>query len=262
MDFNKVKFRASSWGSLLAEPKDVVEKKAGGLGLTCKKELLKIYRKVVYDWDEDDITTVEMEKGTLVQSDSIFMYSKVMGTMFYENNQHLENEWFCGTPDLSDSEDIRQASQVDDMKNSYLLSNFDDKTVESVTKAQECQLNVYYALTGAQKGNIVHSLMSLPEQQFKKEKDKLLWRMANNGEIATEYAPEYLEAVEKLKKKFFYDHIPENERIFIQPVPRNEELIEKMKSKVPFFRQWLENYHKKRKNSNKINELCQTDTML
>ncbi len=261
MDFNKVLFRASSWGNLLAEPKDATEKKAGGLGLSCKKELLKIYRKVVHDWDEDDITTVEMEKGTLVQTDSIFMYSRVMGNIFYENNQHLTNEWFCGTPDLSDSEDIMQASQVDDMKNSYLLSNYDDKTVENVTKAQECQLNVYYSLTGAQSGNIVHALMSLPDKQFKKECDRLLWRMANNGEIATEYAPEYIEAVEKLKKKFFYDKIPENERIFLQPVQRNDELIEKMKAKVPFFRKWLESYHKKRINSNKSVNLAQTITI-
>lgn len=252
IDFSTVKFRASSWGSLLADPKDATEKKNGGLGLTCKKELLKIYRKIVYDWDEDDITTAEMEKGTLVQADSIFMYSKVVGEIFYENTQHLTNEWFCGTPDLSNSEDIMQASQVDDMKNSYLLSSFDDKTVESVTKAQKCQLNVYYSLTGAQKGNIVHALMSLPEQQFKKECDRLLWRMANNGEIATEYAPEYIEAVEKLKKKFFYDHMPENERIFIQPVPRDETLIDEMKVKVPILRQWLADYHEKRTHYNKV----------
>lgn len=250
IDWNKVLFRASSWGNLMAEPKEKAAKDRGELGLSCQKELLKIYRKVVYDWDEDDITTPAMEKGTLGQTESITMYSKVAGQLFIENNEHLTNGDFCGTPDLYLGKSIREADMVDDMKNSYLLSNFIDKTVETVTPAQKCQLNCYYDLSGASGGNIVHTLISLPDEMFQKECQKLLWKMANNGEIATEYAPEYLEAVEKLKKKFIYEHIPIEERVFIQPVPKDEELIEKMKAKVPILRKWLENYHNSRKNIN------------
>lgn len=251
INWNKVKFRASSWGNLMADPKDASEKKAGGLGLTAKKELMIIYNQVVYDWNEDEVTTPAMEKGNLVQTDSILMYSKVSGKLFTENNTQLENEWFTGKPDLFLGKDIYNAEQVDDMKNSFILSNFSDHTVETVTKDQKCQLNCYYSLTGASGGNIVHALMSLPEEMFQKECQKLLWKMANNGEIATEYSPLYLEAVEKLKKKFIYDHIPEEERIFIQPVPKDEELIEKMKAKVPILRNWLENYHNSRKSQYK-----------
>ena len=246
IDWNIVKFRASSWGNLMAEPKDAADKKSGKLGLTAQKELLKIYLKVKYDWNEDDITTPAMEKGTIVQAESIDMYSKLEGKFFQENTIQLENEWFKGTPDVFLGKTIQTATQVDDMKNSHLLSNFTDKTIETVTPAQKCQLNCYYSLTGAQGGNIVHALMSLPPEMFARECDRLMWRMSNNGEIATEYAPEYIEAVEGLKKKFIYDHIPESERIFIQPVPRDEELIEKMKAKVPILRQWLADYDKKR----------------
>ncbi len=248
INWDNIKFRASSWGNLLSEPVSKADKDAGRLSLTCQKELLKIYRKEKYDWDEDSITTPAMEKGTAVQTESIVMYSKLEGKMFVENSTKLENEWFKGTPDLYLGESIYNADQVDDMKNSFLLSNFTDKTVETVTPAQKAQLNVYYCLSGATSGNIVHALMSLPQEQFEKECDKLLWRMTNNGEIATEYAPEYIEAVEKLKKKYIYDHIPEEERIFKLFVPRDEELIQKMKDKVPFFRQWLGDFDKKRTN--------------
>lgn len=248
IEWDKVLFRASSWGNLMAEPQSKADKDAGKLGLSCQKELLKIYRKVKYDWDEDDITTPAMEKGTIVQPESIDMYSKLEGKFFQENKVELSNSFFKGTPDVYLGMTIQTATQVDDMKNSHLLSNFTDKTVETVTPSQKCQLNCYYDLTGALGGNIVHALMSLPAEMFQKECDKLLWRMANNGEIATEYSPLYLEAVEGLKKKFIYDHIPEAERIFIQPVPKDEELIEKMKAKVPIFRQWLADYDKKRSN--------------
>ena len=251
IDFDKVKFRASSWGNLLAEPQSKADKEAGKLGLSCQKELLKIYRLLKYDWYEDDITTPAMEKGTIVQPESILMYSKVTGQIFTENTEHLENEWFKGTPDVFLGKSIREATQVDDMKNSFILSNFTDKTVEKVTPEQKCQLNVYYSLTGASGGNIVHALTSLPEQMFQKECEKLLWKMTNNGEVATEYAPEYIEAVEKLKKKYIYDHIPEEERIFIQPVERDEELIQKMQDKVPVLRNWLKEYHEQVMNRNK-----------
>jgi hypothetical protein len=253
INWDEVLFRASSWGSLMSEPKAVEEKKAGKLSLTCQKELLKIYRLVKYDWDEDDITTPAMEKGTLVQPESIDMYSRLENKFFQENKEELSNSFFKGTPDVFLGESIRKAKQVDDMKNSHLLSNFTERTVESVTPAQKCQLNVYYDLTGADGGNIVHALMSLPSEMFMKECDKLLWRMTNNGEIATELAPEYLDAVEKLKKKYIYDHIPENERIFKQYVPKDEELIEKMKAKVPILREWLYEYDQKRINQYKVN---------
>lgn len=253
IEWDKVLFRASSWGNLMAEPQSKADKDAGKLGLSCQKELLKIYRKVKYDWDEDDITTPAMEKGTIVQPESIDMYSKLEGKFFQENKEELSNAWFNGTADLFLGESIRAATQVDDMKNSYTLSTFTDKMVETVTPAQKCQLNCYYSLSNAQGGNIVHALMSLPADMFQKECERLLWRMTNNGEVATEYSPLYIEAVEGLKKKFIYDHIPEAERIFIQPVPRDEELIEKMKSKVPILREWLYNFDKK--HSNQYNKL-------
>jgi len=238
MDFSKTKFRASSWGNLLTETKD---KK--GLGVTCQKELLKIYNREVYGWDED-ITTPAMEKGTIVQPESILMYSKVEGKFFTENTQELENEWFKGTPDVFLGYSIETASQVDDMKNSWSLKTFTSKMIDPIDNGHKAQLNVYFSLSGATTGNIVHTLISMPQEMFKQECDRLLWKMANKGQIATEYAPEYLEAVEQLKKQHLYDHIDQRERVFKQPIERDEELIEKMKAKVPIFRQWLEDFHR------------------
>ena len=123
-NFDKVLFRASSWGSLMSEPVSKADKDAGKLGLSCQKELLKIYRKEIWDWDEDDVYTAPMEKGNLCQTDSIFMYGKVVGQLFTENSEHLTNDFFKGTPDLFLGDTIQTATQVDDMKNSFLLSWF------------------------------------------------------------------------------------------------------------------------------------------
>ena len=71
MDSSKVKFRASSWGNLMAEPKDAADKKAGKLGMTCQKELLKIYNLYKYGRKPKDIRTNAMDKGILLQSEGI-----------------------------------------------------------------------------------------------------------------------------------------------------------------------------------------------
>lgn len=248
INWDNIKFRASSWGNLLSEPVSKADKEAGKLSLTCQKELIKIYNKLVYDWEEPDINTPAMRKGTDGQSESILMYSKVEGEIFIENSERIENEFFIGTPDLYLGDDIRNAKQIDDIKNSWSLKTFSHKIIEPLDNAYKYQLNVYFDLCNCEVGHIVHTLISMPQAQFKEECDKLLWRMANKGEIATEYAPEYLDAVEKLKKEHIYDHIPEKERVFKQKVVRDDELIEKMKQKVPKLREWLSDFHKKRKN--------------
>jgi hypothetical protein len=45
-----------------------------------------------------------------------------------------------------------------------------------------------------------------------------------------------------------FDDIDPRERVIKTPVERDDELIEKMKSKVPIFRQWLHDLDKKHRN--------------
>jgi hypothetical protein len=66
--------------------------------------------------------------------------------------------------------------------------------------------------------------------------------------VATEYAPEYIKACEELEKLMIFEDIDYRERVIKIPVPRNDELIQKMKDKVPVLRQWLENFHVKHMN--------------
>lgn len=240
INWNLTKFRASSWGSLLTEPKEKADKDAGKLGLTCQKELLKIYNMVKYG-REKDITTACMEKGTMVQTESIKLYSRVEGKIFTENNDQLENDFFTGKPDVFFGKTILKAEEVDDMKNSWELDTFMPNLIEKVDKGYEAQLNVYYDLTGAKGGNIVYTLVSAPINIVEGEKRKLLYSM----NVISEESPEYLRAAAELEKLMIFDDIDYRERVIKVPVPRNDELITKMKSKVPIFRQWLSDFDKK-----------------
>jgi hypothetical protein len=241
VDWSKVKFRASSWGNLLTEPRTKADKEAGILGVTCQKELIKIYNLLKYG-RKKDITTAAMEKGKLVEPDSIRLFSLVEGKLFWKNEDPLENEWFTGHPDIfAGSDTIHDAEEVHDIKSSWEMDSFTPKLIEELDAGYEAQLNVYYSLTGAQGGALVYCLVSAPPNILESEKKKLLYSM----DVATEYSPEYLEAAAELEKLMVFDDIDYRERCIKITVPRNDDLIEKMKAKVPIFRQWLADFEKK-----------------
>ncbi len=245
INWDNIKFRASSWGNLLTEPQSKADKEAGNLSATCQKELIKIYNREVYGRVKD-ITTKQMDKGILAEPESIQLLSLVEGEFFFKNEERLENDYFTGHPDLilnkSDG-----TLEIWDIKTSWEMDSFMPKLLEEPDKGYVAQLNAYYDLTGAQGGAIAYCLTSAPQQILEAEKRKLLFSM----NVATEYAPEYIEASKELEKLMIFEDIPPEQRVIIQKVPKNEELIQKMKDKVPVLRQWLKNFHEKHMNSNK-----------
>jgi hypothetical protein len=240
INWESIKFRASSWGDLLTEPVSKADKEAGKLSATCQKALIKIYNQEVYG-RKKDITTKQMDKGKICEPDAIQLFSILEGRMYYKNEEVLENGFFSGHPDVGDSNDIREAKEVNDIKCSWDLDTFMPKLVEEPDKGYVAQLNVYYDLTGAQHGHIVYCLISAPMQILEQEKRSMLWKM----DVATELNPEYIKAAEELEKLMTFEDIDPRERVIKIPVPRNDELIEKMKAKVPVMRNWLYEFHKK-----------------
>jgi hypothetical protein len=240
INWDEVKFRASSWGNLLTEPKSAEDKKAGKLSETCKSELYKIYNMYKYG-RKKDIVTAAMNKGKLVEDESIIMYSQLEGRLYYKNEEQLENDWFTGHPDVFSGESIYNAEIVDDMKNSWELDTFTPWLGKEPDKSGICQLNVYYDLTGAKSGALVRALMDCPEVILNEER----YYLFRNMNVATEENPAYKKAVAELERNLTFPDIPPEERIIKIPVPRNDELIEKMKAKVPIFRQWLFDFDKK-----------------
>jgi len=239
INWEQIKFRASSWGNLLAESKV----KGEPIGKTCASELIKIYNQEVYG-RKKDITTKQMDKGKQVEEESITLFSRVEKKIFYKNEDALENEWFCGHPDIFTGDNIQNAEEVHDIKSSWSLDTFMPQLVESVDKSYEAQLNVYFDLTGAKSGSIAYCLVSAPQNIIEAEKRSLLFRM----NVISEYSPEYIKAAEELEKLMIFDDIDYRERVIKQPVTRNDELIEKMKAKVPVMREWLKNFHEKHMN--------------
>lgn len=238
IDWDSIKFRASSWGNLLTEAQSKADREAGILGATCQKELIKIYCQEVYG-RKRDIQTLQMTKGKLSELESITLYSRVEKQLFVKNEEQVENSWATGHPDLYLGENIYAATQVDDIKSSYLLDTFMPKLLEKPDAGYFAQLNCYYAITGAQGGNIVYCLVDCPQEVLMEEKKRLLYSM----NVISELSPEYVQAAEELERLLTFPDIDYRERVIKKYVPRDEELIQKMGSKVPIFRNWLQEFH-------------------
>ena len=243
INWDKIKFRASSWGNLMAEPQTKADKEAGKLSKTCIKELIKIYSQEVYG-RKKDITTKQMEKGTQAEPESIVLFNRVEGKTFVKNEEELENEWAKGHVDIYEGMEVRRAISVWDIKSRWQLESFMPKLVEEVDTGEELQLQVYFDLTGATYGGIANTLVDCPVNILEQEKLKLLYSM----NVATEFNPEYIKAAEELERLLTFPDIDYRERVIKQSVQRNDEVIEKMKAKVPRMREWLHDFHKKHMN--------------
>lgn len=223
----------------MAESKD----KSKPIGDTCAAELIKIYSQLKYG-RKRDITTKYMDKGKRVEAESIMLFSLLEGEYYQKNEEQLENDWFTGHLDIFLGDDIREAKAVWDIKSRWDLETFLPKLLKPLDKGEELQLNVYFDLTGAEYGGIANTLIDCPPDILEAEKRKLLYQM----DVATELNPEYIKAAEELERLLTFPDIPPEERVIKQPCKRNDELIQKMKAKVPLMREWLAEFDKKHSN--------------
>lgn len=237
VDWGRVKFRASSWGNLLAESKT----KGELVGKTAAAELIKIYNREKYG-RRKEIVTKQMTKGLMCEEDGITLASRIDKVLYVKNEEYLENDWFSGHPDIYSGDDIHKSTTIDDIKISYELDTFTPKLLEKNDAGYVAQLNVYFDLVGPQctSGSIMYCLVSAPQELIEQEKYFLLRKM----NVVSEDNPEYKAAAKELEFNMVFEDIPIQERFIKHVVYRDEELIQKMKDKVPIFRQWLADLEK------------------
>jgi hypothetical protein len=230
-DWSKTRFRASSWGSLMTEPRT----KNGELSVTCKKELIKIYNLVKYG-RKREVVTKQMTKGTMVEPESITLYSRVEKKLFVKNQEKLENEWFTGHPDIFAGESIFKATEVHDIKSPWDVHTFTPCLLEDVDEGYELQLQVYFDLTGATEGSVAYCLVDTPDIMIQDELLSLKYKM---NLIDESVSPEYQAAALEIVKDMTFGDIDYRERVIKKLVVRDDDLIHKMKDKVPKLRSWL-----------------------
>lgn len=215
MRFNDYKFRCSSLGHLMTEPRSKSEK----LSESTKTHLIDCYISKVFD-RRNEITNKFLEKGVMVEENSIDLLSLYTGNYYRKNKKRYVNDFIQGTPDIIEDQ------LVIDIKSNYDIYTF-GRSRDIENKMYYWQLQGYMWLTGIEKAELVYCLVNTPEYLIKKEAINAVYKAGINPE-----SEEYDKYLEELTKFYTYDDIDPSKRIITKTYTLDLESIERLKQRI------------------------------
>jgi hypothetical protein len=199
----QIKFRCSSIGKLMTEPKTLKE---GPLSVGAKTYIRELAAQEIFGVDFV-VSSKAMEKGIVCEPDSIDLFNRVRGLSLVKNAERRSNEFLTGECDLFNDE----ARRGHDIKTSWSVATFPISTVDCEDKLYEWQMRGYMALWDAQEWEVNYCLVDTP--------DKLIG-----------FEPLPLHVV---------SHIPENMRLTTWCIQRDDEKEAAMYQKVMHARKYF-----------------------
>jgi len=212
-------FRCSKLGDLMTGSRD----KSDLLGETCKAYLdeMVIFKKYGI---KKDITSKYIEKGLLMETDSIGLLLAIDGIIYSKNEERFSNGVITGEPD------IIHEGKIIDVKTSWdLFSHVKNK---KINPKYEWQVLGYMELTGCKQAEVIHLLVDTPETLVQDEIRRTGWKL---GMVEV---PEELES--DIRKNMIFEQVPLSERCIRFAVEYSEEKISKMYDKLKVCAEYIE----------------------
>lgn len=180
MNFDNYLFRCSQLGSLMTN-----DRSGKGIGQTCLNYLNECYIAEVYK-RTNEVSTKFMEKGTLVEEQSISLLSSVDKTLYFKyKGPRIKNDWIIGTPDIKSPKGI-------DTKSSWNLHTFFKADID---KDYDWQCMGYLWLCDAEQWEYVYCLVNSPEHLIEREERNLFFKMGVESEENPHYQTAKAEVV-------------------------------------------------------------------
>ena len=165
------------------------------------------------------------DKGILVEDDAIQLVSDVLDLGFlWKNEEYFENDWMTGTPDVNTD------SILLDVKSSWDATTFPFFATEIPTKDYYYQLQGYMELTGKTRALLCYCLVNTPANMVEDEVRRAHWN-ANLLE-------ESIDLRDEVQKRHNFDHIPDNRRVKVFELEKDEQVIEQIKERVELCREY------------------------
>lgn len=211
------------------------------LSQTAKSYLKKYYAYLKYGkWSAAlDKGNRYTNKGRLAEPDSIALVSSLDGRKYVKNSARLDNNFLTGEPDVIYwDENEPNKLYIIDVKTSWDIETFMDCLGKDLNPLYWWQIQGYFALTGADSGEVSYCLVDTPESILLKEKFYLAQRLNASIDVSTD--PEYLEAERELINNMTFGDIPEVARRIKFTVERDDEAIENIYKRVAKCREYLQ----------------------
>jgi hypothetical protein len=207
------------------------------LSETAKSHLKKVYGYQKYGkWcAAADKGTKYTNKGTIAESDSLVLLSKVKGIQLKKNEERLNNNFLTGIPDAFIGESIYKAGYIIDVKTSWDIETFLVNLGRPLYSLYWWQIQGYLAITGAQVGEVAYCLVNTPQSLINNEIYKLKDRM----DVVTDQDPKFLVKEKELINNLMFDDMPEDDRVLRFLVERDDAAIEKVYNRVEKCRGYL-----------------------
>lgn len=153
-----IQFRASTIGKLMAYPdRDTLADSA----LTHVYELAS---QILLNW-KPALNTFEIEKGRVVEDQTIALYNQVSGNFYVKNTERKTSDLFTGECDINEEDE----DLILDIKSSYSKKTFPLIIREGDKKLYEWQLDTYMLLWDRNNAGLVFGLVDTPDHLIKKQ---------------------------------------------------------------------------------------------
>lgn len=153
-----LRIRCSSLGLIMTAPKD----KTQILSVGAKTYLKKLAKEFVYGFEEE-VTSKYMEKGLLVEDESIGLYNRVFGTNYKKNPERKTNDWITGECDID------TGIKIVDAKSCWSLATFPCLKEDAYDKDYEWQLRGYMMLWDRERAELSYMMVSTPDELIRYE---------------------------------------------------------------------------------------------
>lgn len=149
-----IRFRCSSLGRLMTDPKGKDEKLSVGAKTYIRELAAQDIFGVTFE-----VSSKAMEKGILVEPDAIALLNRVRGLDLSKNTERRSNDWITGECDLYDA----ASNRGHDIKCPWSVGTFPIALVDCEDKGYEWQMRGYMALWDASEWEVDYCLIDTPE---------------------------------------------------------------------------------------------------
>ena len=209
-----MKIRCSALGRLMTAPRNKTEL----LSQTAKTYIQELVLEHKYGIKKE-FSSRYTDKGLQCEDEAITLVNDVLGLGFiFKNEEHFQNDWITGTPDVNTNDILL------DVKCSYEASTFPFFETEIPTPAYFFQLQGYLWLTNKTEALLCYCLVNTPIEIVEDEVRREHWKH--------KVIDEDLEIRDFVQKKHNFDQIPDNRKVKVFKVERDETIIWAIQEKV------------------------------
>lgn len=214
------KIRCSAIGQIMTDGRA-----KGTMGKTAESYLKLWVLEQVFN-RKKMISTKYMVKGNIMEDygiDRIGAWLEIPDAI--KNEQHFEDEFMTGTPDLLSGD------MVIDLKSSWDFTTFPYFDTECPNSDYYWQLQGYMHLTGKKSAKLIYVLSDTPLHLIESECKSYCWK---TGEMFEDVIADFVH-------RMTYNDIMPHEKIRIFDIERNDEDIQRIIERVKLCREFINN---------------------